>query len=123
MTEDQLAFLNAYDLAALLHSKQLSPVEVTHMMLSRIERVDKTLLSYATVTHEAALAQARLAESMIMRRQILSPLHGVPIALKDLCFTKGIATAGGMPMMRDFVPHLRRNSREEIARSWYGTTW
>ncbi|MDA8533835.1 amidase [Burkholderiaceae bacterium] len=104
MTEDQLAFLNAYDLAALLHSKQLSPVEVTHMMLSRIERVDKTLLSYVTVTHEAALAQARVAESMIMRRQILSPLHGVPIALKDLCFTKGIATAGGMPMMRDFVP-------------------
>ena len=63
MTEDQLAFLNAYDLAALLHSKQLSPVEVTHMMLSRIERVDKTLLSYVTVTHEAALAQARVAEA------------------------------------------------------------
>ncbi len=104
MTEDQLAFLDAYALAGLLHSKQLSPVEVTQMMLSRIERVDKTFLSYATITYETALAQARLAEAMIMRRQILSPLHGVPIALKDLCFTQGIVTAAGMPMMRDFVP-------------------
>ena len=104
MTEDQLAFLDAYALAGLLHSKQLSPVEVTQMMLSRIERVDKTFLSYATITYETALAQARSAEAMIMRRQILSPLHGVPIALKDLCFTQGIVTAAGMPMMRDFVP-------------------
>jgi|TARA_B110000503_G_scaffold44484_2_gene72632 amidase len=104
VTEDQLAFLDAYALAGLLHSKQLSPVEVTQMMLSRIERVDKTFLSYATITYETALAQARLAEAMIMRRQILSPLHGVPIALKDLCFTQGIVTAAGMPMMRDFVP-------------------
>ncbi len=74
------------------------------MMLDRIERLDKRLLSYATVTHETALAQARDAETMIMRRQILSPLHGVPIALKDLCYTKGIVTAAGMPMMRHFVP-------------------
>jgi len=104
VTEDHLAFLDAYALAGLLHSKQLSPVEVTQMMLSRIERVDKTFLSYATITYETALAQARSAEAMIMRRQILSPLHGVPIALKDLCFTQGIVTAAGMPMMRDFVP-------------------
>ena len=104
MTDDQLAFLDAYSLAGLLHSKKLSPVELTQMMLNRIERVDKRLLSYATVSHEVALKQAREAEAMIMRRQILSPLHGVPIALKDLCYTKDTVTAAGMPMMRDFVP-------------------
>lgn len=87
MTDDQLAFLDAYSLAGLLHSKKLSPVELTQMMLNRIERVDKRLLSYATVSHDVALKQAREAEAMIMRRQILSPLHGVPIALKDLCYT------------------------------------
>ena len=104
MTDDQLAFLDAYALAGLLHSKKLSCVELTQMMLQRIERLDKRLLSYATVTHETALHQAREADAMIMRRHILSPLHGVPIALKDLCYTKDIVTAAGMPMMRDFKP-------------------
>ena len=104
MTDDQLAFLDAYTLAGLLHSKKLSSVELTQMMLNRIERVDKRLLSYATVSHDIALKQARDADAMIMRRQILSPLHGVPVALKDLCYTKDIVTAAGMPMMRDFKP-------------------
>ncbi|MEY2790664.1 MAG: hypothetical protein RL295_828, partial [Pseudomonadota bacterium] len=104
MTDDQLAFLDAYSLAGLLHSKKLSCVELTQMMLNRIEQVDKRLLSYATVTHDTALKQARDADAMIMRRQILSPLHGVPVALKDLCYTKDIVTAAGMPMMRDFKP-------------------
>jgi amidase len=104
VTDDQLAFLDAYTLAGLLHSKKLSSVELTQMMLNRIERVDKRLLSYATVSHDIALKQARDADAMIMRRQILSPLHGVPVALKDLCYTKDIVTAAGMPMMRDFKP-------------------
>jgi len=104
VTDDQLAFLDAHALASLLHSKKLSPVELTEMMLARIARVDQHLLSYATVSHEVALQQARQAEAMIMRRQILSPLHGVPIALKDLCYTSNIVTAAGMPMMRDFMP-------------------
>jgi len=56
------------------------------------------------VTPELALAQASDADRMLARRQILSQLHGVPIAVKDLCFTKGIATAAGMPIHRDFVP-------------------
>ena len=104
MTDDQLAFLDAYSVAGLLHSKKLSPVELTRIMLERIDRLDKRLMSYATVTHDVAMKQARDAEAMIMRRQILSPLHGVPIALKDLCYTQGIVTAAGMPMMRNFVP-------------------
>jgi amidase len=104
VTDDQIAFLDAHALAGLLHAKKLSPVELTQMMLQRIERVDKRLLSYATVSPEVALSQAREAEAQIMRRQILSPLQGVPIALKDLCYTQNMATAAGMPMMRDFVP-------------------
>ena len=54
-----------------------------------------------SVTSELALEQARRAEQMIGRRQVLSQLHGVPIAVKDLCYTKGIATAAGMPLHRD----------------------
>ena len=75
-------------------------------MLQRIERLDPALKSYALVTPEIAIAQAREADRMLGRRQILSQLHGVPIAVKDLCFTEGIATASGMPLHRDFVPRI-----------------
>jgi amidase len=104
MSDAELHWLDAAEVARLLHTRKLSPVELTRSMLARIERLDGRLRSYALVTPELALAQAREAESMIMQRRILGPLHGVPIALKDLCFTKGIATAAGMPMHRNFVP-------------------
>ena len=73
-------------------------------MLDRITQVDRQLGSYALVTPELALAQARDAEKLLMQHRILGPLHGVPIAVKDLCFTKGIATAAGMPIHRNFIP-------------------
>ncbi len=96
--------LDASELARLLHSRRLSPVEVTEAMLRRIEALDPRLHAYACVTPELALEQARKAEERIGRRQILGPLHGVPIAVKDLCFTKGIETCAGMPVHRGFRP-------------------
>jgi amidase len=104
MTDEQLFFLDCSELARLLHTRKLSPVELTHSMLDRIARVDQHLGSYALVTPELALEQARDAERLLMQRRILGPLHGVPIAVKDLCFTKGIATAAGMPIHRNFIP-------------------
>jgi len=103
---DEIHYLEISELARLLASRKLSPVELTQDMLRRIERLDPALKSYALVTPELALEQARIAEQMIGRRQILSQLHGVPIAVKDLCFTRGIATASGMPLHRDFVPTI-----------------
>src|SRR3954451_14729858 len=97
-------YLSIAELSRLLAARKLSPVELAEEMLRRIERVDPALKSYALVTPELALAQARVAEQMIGRRQILSQLHGVPIAVKDLCWTEGIATAAGMPLHRDFIP-------------------
>ena len=101
---DDLHYLSIEELARLLAARKVSPVEVTEAMLRRIERVDPALKSYALVTPELALAQARAAEAMIGKRRILSQLHGVPVAVKDLCWTEGIATAAGMPLHRDFIP-------------------
>jgi len=101
---DELHYLEIGELSRLLAARKVSPVELTEDMLRRIERVDPSLKSYALVTPELALAQARAAEQMIGRRQILSQLHGVPVAVKDLCWTEGIATAAGMPLHRDFIP-------------------
>ena len=104
MTDDELAFLDASALARLLHTRKLSPVELTRALLDRIARLDPKLGAYARVTPELALAQAREAEQLLMQRRILGPLHGVPIGLKDLCHTQGIVTAHGMPMHHGFVP-------------------
>jgi amidase len=104
MDSDETHYLEIGELARLLASRKLSPVELTRDMLRRIERLDPALKSYALVAPELALEQARAAEQMLGRRQVLSQLHGVPIAVKDLCWTQGLATAAGMPLHRDFVP-------------------
>ena len=104
MTDEPVFFLEIGELARLLHSRKLSPVELTQSMLERIAQLDKRLGAYALVTPELALEQARDAEKLLMQRRILGPLHGVPIGLKDLCFTKGIPSAAGMPIHRNFVP-------------------
>ena len=102
----ELHFLEIAEVSRLLATRKVSALELTEQMLRRIERVDPTLKSYALITPEIALAQAREADRLIGRRQLLSQLHGVPIAVKDLCFTKGVKTASGMPLHRDFEPTI-----------------
>jgi amidase len=79
-------------------------VEATAAQLARIEKSDGVLKSYAHMMAEAALIQARAAEAEIMRGEIRGPLHGVPIAVKDLCWTQGVPTAAGMTIYSDFRP-------------------
>ena len=99
-----LHFASLTEVAALLKAGELSPVELTQMMLERIDRVDDELKSYATVTSERALKAARQAELEILAGNYRGQLHGIPIAVKDLCFTKGTRTMGGMGVLKDFVP-------------------
>lgn len=101
---DSLHYLEIAEVAKLLQRREVSPVELTRHMLDRIDRLDPDLHAFARVTPELAMAQAQVAEDRLSRRQYLGPLHGVPIALKDLCFTKGVCTAAGMPIHQDFVP-------------------
>jgi amidase len=100
----ELHYLELTEIARRIHAKEISPVEVTKAQLSRIEAIDSKLYSYALVTPDAALAQARRAETEIRKGEIRSPLHGVPIAVKDLCWTKDIVTTGGMKIYRTFRP-------------------
>ena len=103
MTSD-LHYLELTQLARRIHAREISPVEATTAQLARIEKLDPQLKSYAYVMAEAALVQARTAEAEIMRGEIRGPLHGVPIAVKDLCWTQGVPTAAGMTIYRDFRP-------------------
>jgi amidase len=100
----EIHFLEATELAALLKSGAISPVEATQSMLARIATVDAKLKSFALVTSDLALEQARQAEREIRAGDYRGPLHGVPIAIKDNCFTKGVVTTNGMAIRRDVKP-------------------
>jgi amidase len=97
-------YMSLREVARLIQARDLSPVELTRHMLDRIDKYDATLESYATITHDQALADARAAEREIRAGRYRGPLHGVPIALKDLFYTKGIRTMGGSLVHKTFVP-------------------
>jgi amidase len=104
MPDTPLHYQTITEIASLIQSKQLSPVELTSAILERIEALDGVLKSYATLMADSALASARTAEQEIAAGRYRGGLHGVPIAVKDLCFTIGVATMGGARVLRDFVP-------------------
>ena len=92
------------EVAPLLERREISPVELTEAMLARIEALDGNIASYLLVTDELALKQARAAEAEISSGNYRGPLHGIPIALKDLVNTAGIATTCASTILRDFKP-------------------
>ncbi len=103
MTSD-IHYLELTELGRRIHAKEISPLEATEAQLRRIEALDPKLKSYALVTAEAALGQARQAEGETHNGAIKGPLHGVPIAVKDLCWMKGLRTAAGTTIHRWFRP-------------------
>ncbi len=104
MREMPFHFRTITEISEGIASKQLSPVDVTSAMLQRIEQRDSRLKSYATVMTEQAMAAARAAEREINAGTYRGPLHGVPIAVKDLCFTKGVRTMGAAKVLADHIP-------------------
>ena len=104
MPHGELHYLTIAEAGALIRSRKLSPVELTRAFLDRIEQLDDTLQSYITVLEDGAMAEARSAESAILRDGYIGPLHGIPIALKDLYDTAGIRTTAGSRVMADRVP-------------------
>jgi len=96
-----------WDIARLSNAfkaKQLSPAEVTRTLLERIEQVNPVLNAYITVMHEQAMESALQAEKEISAGNWRGPLHGVPIGLKDLIYTKNVRTTMGSEIFKDYLP-------------------
>jgi amidase len=101
---EPLHYSSLRDVARRIQSMEISPVELTTRMLDRIAAVDPKLKSYATVMRQQALEAAKRTEEEIQRGTYRGPLHGVPIAVKDLCYTKGVRTMAGTSIYANFVP-------------------
>jgi aspartyl-tRNA(Asn)/glutamyl-tRNA(Gln) amidotransferase subunit A len=104
MDSTDLCYTPATELARLIRTRALSPVEVTRAVLERIERVNPSLNAFCTITADLALDTARAAEHAVMQGGALGPLHGVPYSVKDLNFTKGVRTMGGSFIFEHRVP-------------------
>ncbi len=97
-------YLTITELAPLIRARKLAPLDVTRAMLDRIAALDGRLKAYATVTAELAMRQAARAQQEIADGYYRGPLHGVPVAVKDLCDTAGIRTMGGTGVHAERVP-------------------
>ena len=104
MAVSELHQLSIAEAASGLRRRDFSPVELTRACLDRIGELDEQLHSFITVTEEIALSQARRAESELARGLDRGPLHGIPIALKDLYATEGIRTTANSWVLLDWVP-------------------
>ncbi len=97
-------YLELLDIARRIQAREISSVDATKAQLARIQKLDAKLKSYATLMADSALADASRADAEIAKGEIRGPLHGAPIAVKDLCWTKGVPTAAGMTIHADFKP-------------------
>ncbi len=104
MNNGEIPFLSATELSRMIQGKDVSPVEVTEAYLERIDCLDFKFNSYLTVCRRQALEQARAAESAIAAGEYRGPMHGIPVAVKDQIWTRGIRTTNGSRVLADFFP-------------------
>jgi amidase len=97
-------FMSLREAARRIQARELSSVDLTGMMLDRIGKIDSRLKSYATVMRDQAMADARAALQEIEAGRYRGPLHGVPVGVKDLCYSKAVRTMGGTAVLKDFIP-------------------
>jgi aspartyl-tRNA(Asn)/glutamyl-tRNA(Gln) amidotransferase subunit A len=103
--QTNLADMTVGTLSGLLSRKRVSPVEILESVLARIDRCNDRLHSYITICRESALNAARRAEDEILSGNWKGKLHGIPIAHKDVTWTKGVRTTAHSRLLLDFVPN------------------
>lgn len=101
---DEICFLTVAEASRLIKARKLSPVELTDAYLERIESLEPQLNAFITVTADLARKQAKAAEGEIARRHYRGPMHGIPMALKDIFDTRGILTSGHSRVCIDRIP-------------------
>jgi len=104
MSQTDLCWLPATEMAAAIRARQLSPVELVDALIDRIHQLNPMLNAYCTLVEDAARHAAHAAEAAVLRGDDLGLLHGVPVSIKDLLFTRGVRTMRGSRIYEQFVP-------------------
>ncbi len=104
MSPDDLCFVPGTHLAQMVKNREISPTEIVTAVLDRIEKLEPGLNAFATITPELALVAAKAAEASVAARDVLGPLHGVPVTIKDLVVTSDIKTEYGSHLRAGFTP-------------------
>jgi Asp-tRNA(Asn)/Glu-tRNA(Gln) amidotransferase A subunit family amidase len=104
MVDQKLNYLSAVELAGMIRDRRVSPLEVVESCLARIDEVNPTLNCFCFVYHEEAREMAAKAEQAVIQGKSLGPLHGVPVAIKDLTPTKGRRTTMGSYAYEHWIP-------------------
>jgi aspartyl-tRNA(Asn)/glutamyl-tRNA(Gln) amidotransferase subunit A len=100
----ELTDLSLEALSRAIRKSEASPLEATEACLQRISERDEALNSFVTVCSDSALAEARQRTEELARGEVRGPLHGIPIAFKDLYATQGLRTTAGSGILRDWIP-------------------
>ncbi len=106
MSNSELCFQTACEQERLIRSKKISVTQLITAHLDQVERFNPRLNAIITLTAESALQAAKEADAKIARQESLGPLHGLPVAHKDLFLTKGVKTTFGSPIYKDNVPDI-----------------
>ena len=104
MDKSGIPFLSATELGNLIKAKEVSPVAGTEAYLDRIDELDFKFNAYLSLCRKQALESAREAEQAILGGDYWGPMHGIPVAVKDQLWTKGIRTTAGSLFFADFIP-------------------
>src|ERR1700687_4492458 len=102
-TDSSICFLSAIEMARLIRAKKLSAREALAAHLKQIERINPKVNAIVTLVPEMAAAAAK-ADEMQAHKETLGPLHGLPVAHKDLLETRGVRTTFGSPLFKDYIP-------------------
>lgn len=104
MNQEDLCYTSALDLSRLLEAGELSPLELLDAVLERIHALNPSLNAFCTLTENQARADAQAATKALARGERLSPLHGIPVSIKDLILTQGVPTMRGSHIFANDVP-------------------
>ena len=114
---EELAQLTITEAAQLLEKGEASPVDLVESTLERIDRVEPKLNAFITVMADEARREARKLTNELARGRRRGPLHGIPLSLKDLYYTKGVPTTAGSKVMADFVPDYDATTTAKLKRA------
>lgn len=102
--DEELCYMPALEMAEAIRKREISCIEVVDAVLERIEKINPKINAYCTVLTEEARQAAKEADKVVKQGKHLGSLHGVPVSIKDLIFTKGIRTTFGSKIFENFIP-------------------